>query len=88
MPVRVIHKGDTQHAAHVAKTALCMMAALAVPACLMGMVHAQAHHRALQRQGKSDACRDLLHASLLERFVAICDAIAPFERLASCAGRS
>ena len=41
MPVRVIHKGDTQHAAHVAKTALCMMAALAVPACLMGMVHAR-----------------------------------------------
>ena len=93
MPTRAIYKRDREYAARVSKIALCMMAALAMsgdsmPACLMGMVHAQAHRRALQRQGKSDACRSLLHASLLERFVAICDAIAPFERLASCAGRS
>ena len=55
MPTRLIYKRDREHAAKVSKIALCTMAALAmsgdyIPACLMGMVHAQAHRRALQRE--------------------------------------
>ena len=55
MPTRIIHKRDRRHSAHVAKTSLYMMAALAMsgdfaPACLMGMIHQQANRRALQRE--------------------------------------
>ena len=55
MVTRIIHKRNKQHAAHVSKIALRLMAVLVmsgdyVPACVMGMIHLDEHRRALQRE--------------------------------------